>query len=135
MGFGASLAFIGIGAVMAFAVKFDVPGIDLQMIGWILMGVGAAGAVLTGLYTRRPHAEGTVETIEPDIMYTVDPAAEPYAVVHEEETHARVHPNERHVHAVDPDRTIVHAVDPDRTVIHAVDPDRPVTPDPIHRVD
>src|SRR3954454_18761227 len=76
MGFGASLAFIAIGAVMAFAVKFDVPGIDLHMIGWILIGVGAAGALLTGLYTRRPHAEDTVETIEPDLMYTVDPAAE-----------------------------------------------------------
>jgi hypothetical protein len=111
MGFGASLAFIAIGAVMAFAVKFDVPGIDLHMIGWILIGVGAAGALLTGLYTRRPHGEDTVETIEPDLMYTVDPSAEPYTVVHGEETHARVHPVERHVHAVDPDISPIHRQD------------------------
>ncbi|GIH23903.1 hypothetical protein Aph01nite_22130 [Acrocarpospora phusangensis] len=98
MGFGAGLAFIAIGAVLAFAVKWDVPGIDLQMIGWILMAVGGVGTLLTVIYTRRPRPEEAVETIEPDLMYTVDPATEPYRHVHEEETHARVHPSERHVH-------------------------------------
>ncbi|MEU6431111.1 DUF6458 family protein [Microbispora sp. NPDC046973] len=98
MGFGASLAFIAVGAVLAFAVKWDVPGIDLQMIGWILMAVGIVGMVLTGRYTRRPRTEETVETIEPDTMYTVDPAAEPHVHVHETESHTAVHPGERHVH-------------------------------------
>ncbi|GAA0998506.1 hypothetical protein GCM10009555_097870 [Acrocarpospora macrocephala] len=98
MGFGASLAFVAIGAVLAFAVKWDVPGIDLQMIGWILMAVGAVGALITGLYTRRPRAEEPVETVEHDLMYTVDPPTEPYRELHEEESHARVHPGERHVH-------------------------------------
>ncbi|GII26564.1 DUF6458 family protein [Planotetraspora mira] len=97
MGFGASLAFLAIGAVLAFAVKWDVPGIDLQMIGWILMAVGAVGALLTGLYTRRPHAEDTVETVEPDVMYTVDPPAQPQIHVHETE----VRPSERHVYVQD----------------------------------
>jgi hypothetical protein len=86
MGFGASLAFIAIGAVLAFAVKWDIPGIDLQMIGWILIAVGAVGAALTGMYTRRPHAEDTVETIEPDVMFTVDPPGEP-RIVHEHVVH------------------------------------------------
>ena len=99
MGFGASLAFIAVGAVLAFAVKWDVPGIDLQMIGWILMLVGVVGMVLTTRYTRRPRtAEETVETIEPDTMYTVDPAAEPHVHVQETESHTAVHPGERHVH-------------------------------------
>ncbi|GAA4556419.1 DUF6458 family protein [Planotetraspora kaengkrachanensis] len=101
MGFGASLAFLAIGAVLAFAVKWDVPGIDLQMIGWILMAVGAVGALLTGLYTRRPHAEDTVETIEPDVMYTVDPPAQPHVVpepVRETQVEPTVRPSERHVY-------------------------------------
>ena len=99
MGFGASLAFIAVGAVLAFAVKWDVPGIDLQMIGWILMAVGVIGMVLTTRYTRRPRAvEETVETIEPDTMYTVDPAAEPHVHVQEHESHTTVHPGERRVH-------------------------------------
>ncbi|MBP2702192.1 hypothetical protein JOL79_00075 [Microbispora sp. RL4-1S] len=100
MGFGASLAFLAVGAVLAFAVKWDVPGIDLQMIGWILMGVGVAGALLTGLYTRRPHAEDvveTVETVEPDTLFTVDPAAETHVHTPGAEPHTVVHPGERHV--------------------------------------
>ncbi|GAA0384781.1 hypothetical protein GCM10009530_39570 [Microbispora corallina] len=106
MGFGASLAFIAVGAVLAFAVKWDVPGIDLQMIGWILMAVGVAGALLTGLYTRRPQAEDTVDVVEPDIVYTVDPAAEPHVHVHETESHATVNPGERHVHVRDETRPL-----------------------------
>jgi Domain of unknown function (DUF6458) len=98
MGFGASLAFVAVGAVLAFAVKWDIPGIDLQMIGWILMAVGLVGGLLTGLYTRRPQTEETVETIEPDTMYAVDPAAEPHVHVHETEPHATTRPGERHVH-------------------------------------
>ncbi|GII54131.1 hypothetical protein Pth03_25200 [Planotetraspora thailandica] len=97
MGFGASLAFLAIGAVLAFAVKWDIPGIDLQMIGWILMAVGAVGALLTGLYTRRPHAEDTVETVEPDVLYTVDPPASTQVHVHETE----VRPSGRQAHVQD----------------------------------
>ncbi|MEN3539359.1 DUF6458 family protein [Microbispora sp. ZYX-F-249] len=107
MGFGASLAFIAVGAVLAFAVKWDVPGIDLQMIGWILMLVGVVGMVLTTRYTRRPRtAEETVETIEPDTMYTVDPAAEPHVHVQETESHTAVHPGERHVHVREETRPV-----------------------------
>ncbi|WP_055482984.1 DUF6458 family protein [Sphaerimonospora mesophila] len=97
MGFGASLAFIAIGAVLAFAVKWDVPGIDLHMIGWILMGVGVVGALLTSFYTRRPKTEETVDIVEPEV-YTVDPPAEQHVHVHENEPHATAHPGRRHVH-------------------------------------
>ncbi|PZG29296.1 hypothetical protein C1I98_32255 [Spongiactinospora gelatinilytica] len=71
MGFGAALTFIAIGAVLAFAVRWDVPGIDLQMIGWILMGVGVVAGVITRMYTRKPGEE-SVEVVEPDIVYTTD---------------------------------------------------------------
>jgi hypothetical protein len=84
MGFGAGLAFIAVGAILAFAVKWDVPGIDLQMIGWIFMGVGLVGMVLTSLYTRKP-ADEPIEVVEPDIMYTNDPPTqviEPHVHVH-----------------------------------------------------
>ncbi len=91
MGFGASLAFLAVGAVLAFAVKWDVPGIDLQMIGWILMGVGGVSMFLTTMYSRRAAARGAepVEVIEPEGMYTRDPAHdpfEPHVHVREEET-------------------------------------------------
>ncbi|WP_067177168.1 DUF6458 family protein [Microtetraspora niveoalba] len=89
MGFGASLAFIAVGAVLAFAVNWDVPGIDLHVIGWILIAVGAVGALLTGLYTRRPRTDETVEVVEPDTVYTPEPTVEPHVHVHEE--NRRIH--------------------------------------------
>ncbi|MCC5580341.1 hypothetical protein IMZ11_32450 [Microtetraspora sp. AC03309] len=90
MGFGASLAFIAVGAVLAFAVTWDVPGIDLHVIGWILIAVGAVGALLTGLYTRRPRSEEVVEVVEPDTVYTAEPTVvEPHVHVREEDPHLR----------------------------------------------
>lgn len=71
MGFGASLAFFAIGAILAFAVKWEVPGIDLQLIGWIFMGVGVIGGIITRMYTRTP--EETSEVVEPDVVHTGDP--------------------------------------------------------------
>jgi hypothetical protein len=47
MGIGASLALMAVGAILAFATRFRVAGIDVQMIGWILMIVGAVGMYLT----------------------------------------------------------------------------------------
>jgi len=128
MGFGASLAFIAIGAVLAFAVKWDVPGIDLQMIGWILIFVGAVGAALTGMYTRRPHAEDTVETIEPDLMYTVDPPGEP-RIVHEHVVHETHEP--RVVH----EPHVVREVYETETAVHprVNEPDPHVTVRPAQR--
>lgn len=69
MGFGVSLALMGMGAVLALAVKWEVPGIDLQMIGWILLAIGAGSMTLTTLFTRRTRFDDGVETIEPDLMF------------------------------------------------------------------
>jgi hypothetical protein len=49
MGIGTSLFLIAVGATLAFAVHVtgNTHGIDLQTVGWILMIVGAAGALLS----------------------------------------------------------------------------------------
>jgi hypothetical protein len=47
MYFGGAIAMIAIGAVLSFAVRDAVPGVDLTMVGYILMVVGALGIVLT----------------------------------------------------------------------------------------
>lgn len=51
MTIGGSIALIVIGAILAFAVEFDIAGIDINIIGYILMLAGAVGALL-GLVTR-----------------------------------------------------------------------------------
>jgi hypothetical protein len=54
MNYGVSIFLIAVGAILAFAVNLSVRGIDLDVVGWILMAVGAVGLLLTMLvYGRR----------------------------------------------------------------------------------
>jgi hypothetical protein len=50
MGIGVSLFLIAVGAVLAFAVHASVNGLDIVTVGWILMLVGAFGAVLSMIF-------------------------------------------------------------------------------------
>jgi hypothetical protein len=78
---GVSLALIGIGAVLKFAVTTSVNGLALGTVGVILMILGAAGLLLTVvlLTSRRRtdviYGRNGVSYIEP-----ADPAADRYFV-------------------------------------------------------
>ena len=50
MGIGVSLILIAAGAILAFAVDYDVSGIEIQTIGWILLVVGIIGALLSLIF-------------------------------------------------------------------------------------
>ena len=56
MYFGGAIAMIAIGAVLSFAVRDAVPGVDLTAVGYILMVVGALGIVLTMAMNGRRDA-------------------------------------------------------------------------------
>ena len=61
MGIGAGILLIAIGAVLAFAVNWHVSGLDLQVVGWILMVVGVFGVLLFfTFWNRRPGSAGRV---------------------------------------------------------------------------
>ena len=49
---GGSLFLIAIGAILYWAVSYSVPGVNLHMIGLILMIIGAVG-FLAALVPRR----------------------------------------------------------------------------------
>lgn len=51
MTIGGSILLIAIGAILRFAVEVTVQGIDLQVVGLILMIAGAAGLILALFYT------------------------------------------------------------------------------------
>jgi hypothetical protein len=63
MGIGVSLLLIAAGAILVWAVDVTVSGVSLVAVGWILLGVGALGLVLSmifwsswagpGYFTRR----------------------------------------------------------------------------------
>ncbi len=46
MRLGTAIVLLALGAILTFAVEFDVSGIDIRVVGWILMIVGALGIVL-----------------------------------------------------------------------------------------
>jgi len=51
MGIGVSIFLIAIGAILAFAVHTSGNGsVDVNTVGWILMAVGAAGALLSMIF-------------------------------------------------------------------------------------
>ncbi|HEX7746534.1 MAG TPA: DUF6458 family protein [Micromonosporaceae bacterium] len=47
MGIGASIFLIAVGAILTFALDLRVSGIDLDVVGWILMAVGLLGLITT----------------------------------------------------------------------------------------
>src|SRR3954454_108858 len=50
MGLGVGIFLIAVGAVLTFAVNATASGVDLDTVGWILMGVGLASVLLSLLF-------------------------------------------------------------------------------------
>ncbi len=71
MGIGVSIFLLAIGAILTFAVEASVSGLDIQVVGIILMISGAIGLLLTMLvFGRRDSAvvgEERVVTRERDV--------------------------------------------------------------------
>jgi hypothetical protein len=68
MGIGFSIFLLAVGAILAFAVHATVAGLDIRVVGWILMGAGLIGLILTMVVLaprrRRTVIEGqTVSTV------------------------------------------------------------------------
>jgi hypothetical protein len=68
VGIGASVALIAIGAILTFALNWSIGALDLDLVGWILMGAGVIGLIFTTLIWGRRR---TVEE------HYVDPADRP----------------------------------------------------------
>ncbi len=53
MGIGGSIVLIAIGAILKWAVEFEVAGIEIGTVGVILMVVGVIGLIASMIYMRR----------------------------------------------------------------------------------
>jgi hypothetical protein len=63
MGIGVGIFMIAVGAMLSFAVADRISGVDLTMVGYILMGCGALGLVLVlFLHNQRRTGTGATET-------------------------------------------------------------------------
>ncbi len=69
MSIGAGIALIVIGAILAFAINVQVDVVDLDLIGYILMGAGALVFVIGLVLLARRRSTETVS------RSAVDPAS------------------------------------------------------------
>ncbi|MBI4901756.1 MAG: hypothetical protein HY829_14955 [Actinobacteria bacterium] len=70
MGIGAGIALLVIGAILSFAIRGSVPGVDLVMVGYICMAAGVialvVGLVMNTQATRTKHTN-VVEHRDDDV--------------------------------------------------------------------
>jgi len=71
MGIGVSIFLIAVGAVLAFAVNFDVSGLDINIVGYILMIVGVIGLIMTAFIwgPRNRTGRGGGDVVEERRVY------------------------------------------------------------------
>jgi hypothetical protein len=73
MGVSVSLVVIAAGAILAFAVTATTDGVDLEAVGWILMGVGFFGLIVSLIFWSTWGGFGTrSRTIIEDRRDSVD---------------------------------------------------------------
>lgn len=66
MGMGSGIVLFVIGAVLAFALNVTVDWIDLDMVGYLLMGAGALIFLISLiLFARRRSATSAADPIDP----------------------------------------------------------------------
>ena len=66
MGIGFSIFLLAVGAILTFAVHTTVAGIDIRIVGVILMAAGALGLVLTMVVftPRRTRSVTATHTVD-----------------------------------------------------------------------
>jgi Na+/proline symporter len=62
MGIGVGILLIVVGAILTFALDANLAGLDLNVVGWILMLAGVAGLILFFYFWNRRRAPAAVVT-------------------------------------------------------------------------
>jgi hypothetical protein len=66
MGIGGSIFLIAVGAILAFAVDADISGLDIAVVGYVLMLAGLAALIITiWFWQSRRTTAGAVVTERP----------------------------------------------------------------------
>lgn len=65
MGIGASIFLIAVGAIITFALNLRVGAVDLDVVGWILMGAGVLGLIVTTMIWGNRRSTTTVDDTPP----------------------------------------------------------------------
>ena len=60
MQIGGSLFLLAVGAILAFAVRDSIEAVDLTMVGYILIAVGALGLIISLVVNGQRRGRGEV---------------------------------------------------------------------------
>ena len=69
MGIGVSIFLIAVGAILAFAVNYDISGLDIAVVGYILMIVGVIGLIMTAFIWGPRRTAGRGDVVEERRVY------------------------------------------------------------------
>jgi Na+/proline symporter len=69
VGIGASIFLIALGAILAFAVNVDLGGLDIQVIGWILILAGVLGLITFAMIWGRRRTVVARPSVEEPVEY------------------------------------------------------------------
>ena len=67
MGIGGSIFLLALGAILAFAVDAQFSGIDINVVGYVLMAAGLVGLIITIWFWNSRRAPRTVVEERPVI--------------------------------------------------------------------
>jgi len=68
MGIGGSIFLLALGAILAFAVDAHISGIDINVVGYVLMLAGLAGLLITIWFWNSRRRTTTVSSTERPVM-------------------------------------------------------------------
>lgn len=63
---GVSLFLVAVGAILTWAVNVSAPGVDLKMVGMILMIIGIIGAISSLLFWNGPLSRSRRTVVRED---------------------------------------------------------------------
>ncbi|WP_052666359.1 DUF6458 family protein [Nitriliruptor alkaliphilus] len=69
MTIGGSIGLIVVGAILAFAVTYDIAGIDINVIGFILMLGGLIGLLVGLIMAQRARTTRTTRVVDDRDVY------------------------------------------------------------------
>ena len=71
MRIGTSIFLLALGAVLAFAVNYELSGISIDLVGYILMAAGVVGLIWALLVSQRNRSTETRTVRDPGTGETV----------------------------------------------------------------
>lgn len=78
MGIGVGIFLIAVGAILTFAVNATSTAVNVDAVGWILMGVGLVSVLLSLLFWQSWAGPGYWTRRRTTVVDDAPPAAPPY---------------------------------------------------------